>query len=753
MLHLELRWQQAPGVDLLILLVDVPFPLSVEEVAERLYSEHAQSLAMTDVLVVRAGVASRHGDIHEGAKRELVPFWRERAPRSSVHLLYLKEYEAALTANCNENAPKYLQGERERTAFVDWLREEELKALLRRSSAVLGAKNQFVYRSPSGKYCTYFLRVGNIQTGRQPLDSIGFWLVPFLRDVNAVVTDTWSISSLALNALRMLQLHDPSRSAVVFETLSTYQDGSAEAVQEARDALSLVTGAPNTRVLVLVSTVMTGSSLDHIRAELTSLAPNGQFDVLALFKLGSQAQLRSLCDLSAGLDGRVFDSLDQPPPDATVIEIDPKTYFPLHVEETFVNLGKPAHLKVDVDAVHSLLGEYQGQQIFSVHRNAVDLNEQKLRHHATYIDLEPMLRTARFQERLSSIVASYESPPLAIFVPPHNAGIAFANTVKDLLKIRFQTDTQVIVHVDLTPGSPGYPGEMLRNAGQSDSVLVVDDVSVSGQRLARFQAHLREEFRGRVHYLVGVARPESNEEWRIRCRNLRYRDGGLPQHTVENVEFILLPNWSEPECPWCQELGLLEAFENAHGEQLEESARGLLAERRRALLDARTNRGLSHGAFWRVAGNSAPSFTANSLFLPNRNSPADADIFAAVASVIQRLRSDNNGLHVEYPHISILNPDAYLGTTFNDVILRMGILRAARRAELVGWKESTENERKRGLSALLTGTHIDERDRDALRLEFLVAIMAQKLPRVPTVEDDTAAAGAVGELLQIVNRR
>jgi hypothetical protein len=50
-----------------------------------------------------------------------------------------------------------------------------------------------------------FLRVGNVQGTRQVLDAFFFWMLPFLKDRSAILTDTWSISSIALNASRLLE--------------------------------------------------------------------------------------------------------------------------------------------------------------------------------------------------------------------------------------------------------------------------------------------------------------------------------------------------------------------------------------------------------------------------------------------------------------------------------------------------------------------------------------------------------------------
>jgi hypothetical protein len=593
--------------------------------------------------------------------------------------------------------------------------------------------------------------VGNIQVSRQQLDALAFWLIPHLADIDAVITDTWSISSLTLNALRLVQQHDPTRPIpIAFETLSIYQDGSADVLREAREALSRVSAPQGSRVLLLLSTIMTGGSLEHIKGELKRISVSENFSFLALYRLGKGAEIEYLCDLSDGIEDREFDSLELPPAGATVVEIDPRTYFPLHVEETFVDLGKSREMRPGLEASYQFQTAYQGQGVLSVHRNAVDLNEQRVRHHATYVDVEAMLGIERFNQRLTEVVTSLEKCPIAIVVPPHRAGLAFAQAIQQLLVGLHSVEVPVIVHIDLLPGSDGFPTDILSGADEHATLLVVDDVTTSGQRLARYQAHLRDPYAGRIHYLVGVARPETPQQWEIRQRDLKYRALGM-QHTVAAIETLFLPDWHEQDCPWCQELAFLDNFEETSGPTLGERTRDVINSRRRVLLDARTGSGLTSHAFWRPAGHGPPALSNNSMFLPNLNTPTDADVFVAVSAALQYLRIVPKGLHFEYPHIALLHPRVYLGTTFNDAILKMAILRAARRRELTCWKEASENSRRADVALLLAGRGIDESERESVRMELFVAMGARRVPAVFLSAEEQERLGVSGAM-ELVSR-
>ena len=349
MQHLFTRWGEDVGRA--VTLVDVPAHLTVADAAELLYSENPLHLAYTDILVVRRGVSPPDAeDSLEDARTILMPFWAERAPNASVHLLYAENYEIKLTKNCNPSDSINPLEEGEHKDFIGYLRGEELKEFLRRSSALFHSKDNFVYRSPSGDYCSAFLRTGNVQMGKHQLDAFAFWLMPFLKGVNAVITDTWSISSLTLNTLRLQHQHVPTLTEFIdVDMLSCYQDGTTDVSRATDEALIRISGNGQKQVLFILSTVMTGASLAKLKQEISELGlSDNNFEFLALYKLNDQCQITCLCDLSHGLDGQIFESINALPDNTTVVEIDPHTYFPLHVEETLVQLGKVPEVKPQI---------------------------------------------------------------------------------------------------------------------------------------------------------------------------------------------------------------------------------------------------------------------------------------------------------------------------------------------------------------------------------------------------------------------
>ena len=90
---------------------------------------------------------------------------------------------------------------------------------------------------------------------------------------------------------------------------------------------------------------------------------------------------------------------------------------------------------------------------------------------------------------------------------------------------------ELVVHPDLDPQDDSLKSlkSVFKTTDRRKEILILDDVSITGQRLNRFQANLRSwGFRGHVTYLVGVARPDDEEMWANLVNNLRLREYGKP---------------------------------------------------------------------------------------------------------------------------------------------------------------------------------------------------------------------------------
>ena len=267
-----------------------------------------------------------------------------------------------------------------------------------------------------------------------------------------------------------------------------------------------------------MSAAWTGRSFESLNQMIAgeALSPD-QFGFIALYKLHVDVSLRALCDLSVGMDGEAFEMINEPG-SRTVVDIDRRTYFPLHVRDMRMSITKAAAMPVRV-----FFDKYQGTGAIRLHCDAVDLNSQRLRHHAVDVDVEAMLRVTDFDEALRGELLRMECVPDAIVAPPHHAGERLLEAAVRLARERFGIEPATFIHPDLSLDASDTPRELIGNLPEDALVLIIDDFSCRGQRLKRYQVNLRElRYRGRIRYLIGVARPESEEVWDERNRRATY---------------------------------------------------------------------------------------------------------------------------------------------------------------------------------------------------------------------------------------
>ena len=213
------------GRELNVSLIDWPDYLTAAAVADTIYTEYPRQLHDTDILVVRPPAFEPLNDkIHLAGAQ---PF-AERAPRASLHLLASSSFAITLSRNLNA-ATADLSGAMG-PEFIGWLRESELRSYITRSNALLNARENFLYRSPSLSYVDRFLRVGNVQISRQAIDAFFFWMIPHLGNCGAILTETWSISSIALNASRLVERYAPTTHGRV--RVDTFHDGLAQLIYD-----------------------------------------------------------------------------------------------------------------------------------------------------------------------------------------------------------------------------------------------------------------------------------------------------------------------------------------------------------------------------------------------------------------------------------------------------------------------------------------------------------------------------------------
>ena len=171
-----------------------------------------------------------------------------------------------------------------------------------------------------------------------------------------------------------------------------------------------------------------------------------------------------------------------------------------------------------------------------------------------------------------------------------------------------------------------------------------------GTVLHTYQKILHDKFHGKIHYLVGVARPQSEEDWNRRKRILKFSH----KYSLDFVEKVILPDWDNSTCPWCQEKNVLkEVTESGNYENLAVTRK--LELRLNELNQAETS-GLTNDVFFSIKGRTKPAFMGGSIFC-NKSSINESDLVASIASTIQHLRNGyTNKADGEYYQLAVGHP-------------------------------------------------------------------------------------------------
>lgn len=709
------------------LFVDRPSHMSYADLADELYNRRRSDLTVVNVLIIRHPVDEML--LIDEVMAEIGPVL-ERVPNLPIHVLGSFDFAYLLSGNLNADVSSVLQKE-SFDQLIEGLRQAELSHYARSANAILRTSGTRVFRAPSGKFCRSFLRVGNVQTNRDAIDGFFFWLLPWLKDCGVIVTETWTISSIAINAARLLARYSPSsHSRVEVDMFSQYHQRGSK-LPHMESILRRAVTSQDGSALILISSSMSGLLVEGLQETIKDMGlPLARFQFGALYCLGSAKSVPFLCDAS---QDTMFEYFDAPPPEAgespAIFDIDRRTYFPLRVECSTVDVRKSS-----AAAAADFINAYKNTGLFSVHRDSFLSNGQRHRHHAIYTDVRSIIDHPRFSERLLEKTDQIEVCPKAIISPPHAAGEVLAQRVQAILTKRFGRAVPVFQHIDLQlqDGLDELLLGIFRDLEESDSLVIVDDISATGGRLSRFQTSLRQlEFIGRVHYLVGIARPKRRTEWESRVMRLRFRARkDLPQHTVGEVEFVVLPDWNESECPWCQELEFIRLLARARRTTPECIARG---HRLQATIRQEP---MISDLFFVPAGAAPMLLTMNSILI--NHSGSQADVLCAVANALQTMRTNDGpgqSLVSHFPEINVLDPQCSLGTHFNDSVIRAAVLRAARSCELEHPETEHESARRRLAAAIVRDSSSDMNN---LSFEIGIAMALYKLPSIvsePGVED------------------
>ena len=593
---------------------------------------------------------------------------------------------------------------------LSYIRRAELLTLLDTPGALLPKASDFHYEGPDGNHYSNFVRVATALEGLDSLDAVIFWLLPYVVTCRSVVVDSRGMLSLALRIPSFLrEIGGESRDLAILSP-SYY----AERAAEIRHRLLALKRERDISPVLLIESLTSGGNLKE-RLKYTCRGAHLRFHAVSLFALNSYAQehpTNVFCPIDDREDFLKFakENCSLCRAKSAVVPINPVTYVPeISASASIIKLSREILQQAGV-----FFHDYHGLGCFAVHRDQHD----RARHHMIDIDVAPLLDHPKFVSRLEANLEDIKGKVEVIICPNHPRAILLAEKVSRIVgsKRTFHCDEIALRALAATD----------RAFREAKSILVVDDVMISGARLLGYRRLLSAITSGcMIGALVAVAQ----------CPSDRTRRGVAnifsPGLKLRHPESILLPDWGEGLCPWCIELQQLELASH----QLSD----LPSLKARADKLANKSRGISDDIFMRWE-DPPDHFRLGDHSLLGPASMSHAEAFAAVASALQLLRNKKD-LDEEYrpPVAKVLGPEYWLEGTLFDCVLTASVLRASRRHDLRS--TPTESELIGKLNSFLP----NESHR-GVRSELLLAIAQSKLPWVPSVDDQASRifGGEVG---------
>lgn len=709
------------------ILLDIPEDVDLNAVETHLHTQLRPHFLSADLILLRFPPWQMRAPEPRNHEQEGISRIAARFPHLSVRILSSYNYQHFIGRNLSETYDGKFALEENPESLIDLLRNSELAHMIKRSEALLSSGETYTFHLPSGAYTDEFLRVGNIQTSTHNLDTLFFWMLPYLSDIDGILVDTWSIGSIALNCSRLIGVYDTRRKRKLrVEIRSSYVDGRSTTRSQLLELAERASYSRSSPFLSIFSTTMTSRSIENLLLALRAKEfPSELIRLLVLFRRARNKievngeTVNELCSFE--LSGYRNENLSN----KVAIEIDRTTYYPVFAKEKETRLTQSfAHKN------QAFFSEYGLSNSIRIHADST-VGGQVYRHHGVYIDVLSMLQTDRFRQRLRAILETFDRAPKMVIVPPHNAGEGLARAIACFFEERHACSPRIVIHLDL--GFPSTDGvdidaskEMevihteLRSLANTDTIIVLDDVITTGTRLLAYQKRLRDiEYKGQICYLVGVQRMEAPAQYQTLSSTLQQNNLGR-SHSVMSVESVVLPNWNHDNCPLCLEKEFLqELVENQEG-QISRWIQNRLNFLRRT-----SSEGLSENVFLQSQNASALRLTINSLFA-HSNAPQSV-VLSSVASAIQEMRACEDRVRRldarGFPVRTIFRSRDL--NRYSDGILRASILRSLAPDELRRFSIEKEKLLVEQAQSIFEATGEDEKNTHA---ELALAIGLGKIP-------------------------
>jgi hypothetical protein len=587
---------------------------------------------------------------------------------------------------------------------TELIRQQDLQDCIEstKTRCVVCSGAAYHFSLPSGAHANQFLRLAEAFVDLQTVDRIAYWvaldiqrqLSPFQKTKPILLVDN---PSMLVLAARVQLLVDQRLKVVAFPAYPSDVETTTASFDLIRRQ-----GESGAQTFVLIGVASTGRLASLIQQ--WGKSPPQELQVVVLYAMRKIPLTTVLCHLdlpeykhfSSKNECQLCDSESSP------VSIHPSNYMVGYAPTESVHV--PAYLFEKQKPFIDRWGSRSG--VLRAHFD--DPNEATSRHHAFYVDVASLLQQPDFLDEVKAKVRSFDPQPELVVVPDHDCALRIGELISQELGIPLlHLTTSMLVKRE----GPVDPHLVL-----AKSILVVDDVFITGSKLDSINKFLREQHANRaprlqrIFYFTLLATPASQESHVRRCRALTLNHSW--QSTVEHLYEFPLPDWHEIDhCPWC-----IEASDLQRIAQCQDELDGPLLTRLAHLANRRI--GLADEVFFAsdiAAG--VPNLGSQSAVLPE--SAAPLQVLFACASAVQQLRHSAKGRldANQFPAPSFL-AKRVLSEHYTERLIWLALLRSVR-----------ANELDEGLRDFLKQTAIDTRDgqKQLIQNELAVAWLAGKL--------------------------
>ena len=644
----------------------MPFPRSVDPVEIDMF------VANTPAYVLRsdAVVIGLHADAATRLRK--VPYVLDDIARRTGNVPALVVYSKDGTPIIEQFAGERME-ELESDQTLKHICEQDVAEVVRRPGGELPKHPGIHYEGPNGDHYEAFLRPGFGARSIEELDRLAFWLAPILRNKKCLVVDHWSMIAIAYHVGSYLA--DMGDSAgIKVASVGEYgedRDVLRHRLKRAFGHFDSESGA------VLVSVNSSGRLVRNVLLPtMTDLGfKNATGIALARTPNPAEHKLRALTSLSD--DFRRHAPADCP---ACARE---SNLIPIQHDSYMLNLAAYTQTttikRADTRAPTSVIERYAGIGAFSVHRTHSDD-----RHHAFFVNLEPILEHGQFRQRLRSTLLPWRNRGIELVLhPEHDVAAQLASMVAKELGV---ANTIGCDERRLSRLSSGEMNALV----SARRICMVDDVVISGARVFGYRAGIsgikrtQESAKYALYCLVGIARATS-EKALMSVSDVVHHSSADPRFL--SVERLFLPKWHRKDCRWCAELRILSELPD------EMKDLPLIRGRLEALRDPS---GLVDGLFlpWtddqHKGGGEFWKLGPESVF----GEVQGADLAISVAAAIQRMRGERRDSPSGWreselddvfrsPVAKVLDSRFFLGGRFHEPAIVAAILRASKGHDLM----------------------------------------------------------------------